>query len=670
VRFRNKIDLGTLVEARDCISSLTKVEFSLYDGTGHLLSPSPAGDTITEAFASSGAGKEAQEQFLMKGVRKAILRKYPSAFRGPMNQFHFFIPARTGDVEIVLVGNAFYASLKDLNDFCADKSAAYGISKYDGAVMMKKIVPPHLEKLTALCKDVQRLFALIVRDNSRKNIAARKYRRIVTVMELLSDIDKNGDEESIYRLFSEAIMFLFGGDTVSILGRSQDAFMPVIAEGSLKDQVAFLPPCSGSGICTDFFKKHRPFTCADAPELRQLGYPDAIASVHIFPLSLHDEIFGLLSVFNAHFSEEETDTISRLCSVAAFPLSTIVTQKMLGTHLNGLTAMRGALDLRPEVQDADALYQSIVDVSSNLVSAERASLMLPEVTHNELMIKAAKGMNRSIAKNIRVAVGAGIAGRVFVEGKPLMVSDIERNLATQKRPSYKTGAFLSIPLKVGDEAIGVLNLADKADSEVFSEADLVFLNYFASYASMAIRGAQYYQRSEEMRTLSITDSLTGLFNRRYFDERLFEELQRASRYDSPFSLAMLDIDYFKVFNDTEGHLAGDEMLKAVAEVSRESIRSIDIIARFGGEEFCIIMPQTDREEAFLVAERVRMNVRELIPRIWKNFPYERLTVSIGIVRFPTDGTDAKTLIKNVDKALYRAKIQGKDRAVVWKENGP
>ena len=667
----NMIDLGTLIEARDSISCLSKLEFSLYDGVGNLLASPHAKDDITEAFASSDDGKEEQERFVANGIRKAILRRNPSVLRGPMNQYHFFIPALTGEKEILLVGNGFYTSVKDLNEFVVRKGMELRISKYDVAVLMKKVIPRDIDKLTELCQNVQRLFALIVRDNCRKNAAIKKYRRLVTAVELLADIDKNGNEESLYRLFSEAIMFLFGGDTVSILGRTHDAFMPVIAAGRFKDHVASLPPCSGDIGLADTFKRHRPFVCTDALELRRLRYPDTIVSLYIFPLSLHDEIFGLLSVFNARFSEEEIGTISRLCSVAAFQLSTIVTQKMLGTHVNGLTAMRVALNLKPGVQNTDTLYQSIVEVSSKLVSAERVSLMLPEATNKELSIKAVKGMNRSIAKNIRVAVGGGIAGRVFVEGKPLMVSDIERNLSTQKRPSYKTGAFLSIPLKIGDESIGVLNLADKADSEVFSEADMVFLDYFASYASMAIKGAQYYQKSEEMRTLSITDSLTGLFNRRYFDERLFEELQRAGRYDSAVSLAMLDIDSFKVFNDTEGHLAGDEVLKEVAEISRESIRSIDIIARCGGEEFCIIMPQTDREEAFLVAERVRINIRELVPRIWKNFPHERLTVSIGIVRFPTDGTDAKTLIKNMDKALYRAKIQGKDRTVIWKETtGP
>jgi diguanylate cyclase (GGDEF)-like protein len=304
------------------------------------------------------------------------------------------------------------------------------------------------------------------------------------------------------------------------------------------------------------------------------------------------------------------------------------------------------------------------------MDAEKASLMLLEEETEDLFIKAAKGMNKWIAKNIRVKVGEGIAGRVYKEGTPVIISDIEKKLSSKKRPNYKTGSFVSMPLKVGDQTIGVLNLADKISGEIFSGADLEFLRYFASYASIAIKSAQYYRISEQMRTLSITDSLTGLFNRRYFDDRLFEEFQRATRYNSTFSLAIFDIDDFKLFNDTEGHLAGDEVLKAIANIARESLRAIDIIARFGGEEFSIIMPQTDRDEAFLVAERVRKNVREFMPVSWKLFPREQITVSIGISTFPQDGKEAKTLIRNADKALYKAKVSGKDRTVTWGSSDP
>jgi diguanylate cyclase (GGDEF)-like protein len=488
-------------------------------------------------------------------------------------------------------------------------------------------------------------------------------------MELFSEVDKDISEEKVHSLLCDAITYLFGGDTVSILVQEHGVFTPVLTAGSLRKHVESISLSRNNAI-SEAVEKRRTYISTEAIELLRLGYPEAVTSIHLFPLSVKDETYGLLAVFNSQFEKEDMETITKLCWFTTFLLTTIISHKIVRTKIDSLTAMNLALDLSPAFQNPDMLYETIVEVSSQLINAERASLMLPEEEQMELLIKAVKGINKWIAKNIRVRVGEGIAGRVYKEGRPLIVTDIERNLSTHKKPSYRTGSFVCIPLKIGDETIGVLNFADKGSGEVFSEADMEFIRYFASYASIAIKGSQYYSMSEEMRTLSITDSLTGLFNRRYFDDRFFQELQRTIRYDSMFSLAIFDIDDFKLFNDTEGHAAGDEVLKAVSDISRESLRSIDILARFGGEEFAIIMPQTEKNEAFFVAERVRKNIKELMPVRWKNFPREAVTVSIGIAAFPADGKDTKTLIKNADKALYQAKVNGKDRTVIWGSHDP
>lgn len=174
--------------------------------------------------------------------------------------------------------------------------------------------------------------------------------------------------------------------------------------------------------------------------------------------------------------------------------------------------------------------------------------------------------------------------------------------------------LFSIPLKVENKTIGVLNISDKITGEVFSEEDLILLRSFATYASIVLERSSYYNLSEILKELSNTDSLTRLFNRRYFEGRFFEELQRSNRHNLESSLAMIDIDDSKLFNDTEGHLAGDEVLKNVSNIAKECVRVIDVISRFGGEEFVVIMPQTDKNEAFLVAERIRKSVKEQIPK--------------------------------------------------------
>jgi diguanylate cyclase (GGDEF)-like protein len=306
-----------------------------------------------------------------------------------------------------------------------------------------------------------------------------------------------------------------------------------------------------------------------------------------------------------------------------------------------------------------------------LAEAEKGSLMLCENGSGYLAIKAAKGINKRLLGEIKVRAGDGIAGKVFEDGVPIMVSDIEQDdqLPLNRRPRYKTGSFISIPLVSTEKIIGVLNISDKISGDVFSEEDLVLLQPFAAYASIAIERTLYYNLVGFLKESSITDSLTGLFNRRYFEDRLFEELNRSERYGLPFSLALIDVDDFKLFNDTEGHLAGDDALKGISAIAKDSLRIIDVIARFGGEEFAVIMPQTEKEEAFAVVERIRKAVRERLPRTWETFPREHITICIGVSTFPDDGKNRSDLIRNADKALYSANMQGKDRTVICGQHG-
>lgn len=658
------IDIRRIIEYRDFISALTSLDFSVHDGKGRLLAPSTSEDPAIRIFLSSETGKKEHENFIRSAIEKAVVRKGVSVFKGPVNQYHCFIPVQVGDISLVFVGNAFYVAAKDLEEL-ESKGSSYGLSLQDLRSWAKGVALSELREISEEYETIYRLLNLSMGDMYEKRLNIERYRKTRIIVDLLSEIGEDMDEYKIYSLLVDAILFLFGGETVSVMTRNGDKFVPVLTKGRFKEKVEGVMLRDSHSVISDAIQRHKAVICTEAHELLRFAYPEDITVLHLFPIATKDETFGLLGVFNSPLPDDDVDNISRLCTLIGLMVKTFRSRKTYTKHISDMTALNLATIGAPAFKDPDRLYESIVEISSRLMNTERVSLMLPEEEQRELLIKGVKGINKWIAKNIRVRIGEGIAGRVYKEGQSLMVSDIERNLSTQKKPNYRTGSFVSIPLKIGDEAIGVLNLTDRVEGEVFSQEDMTFLQHFASYASIAIKGAQYCSKLEEMRTLSITDSLTGLFNRRYFDDRLFEELQRAIRYDSFFSLAIFDIDDFKLFNDTEGHLAGDEVLKTIAEIAREAVRSIDIIARFGGEEFAIIMPQTEKDEAFLVAERTRKNIKELMPRTWENFPRKEITVSIGVATFPLDGKDAKTLIRNADKALYRAKVSGKDRTVVW-----
>jgi diguanylate cyclase (GGDEF)-like protein len=172
-------------------------------------------------------------------------------------------------------------------------------------------------------------------------------------------------------------------------------------------------------------------------------------------------------------------------------------------------------------------------------------------------------------------------------------------------------------------------------------------------------------RFEELKKISITDPLTTLLNRRYFQERLHEEVERSKRHGLPLSLIMIDIDHFKSFNDRYGHPAGDEALKLAAACMRNTIRTIDVAARYGGEEFTVILPQTTKSSAQTIAERICRDVEKIDFAFVREKDRGSITVSIGLASFPDDADTLEDLIRNSDRALYLAKEHGRNRVVLF-----
>lgn len=163
--------------------------------------------------------------------------------------------------------------------------------------------------------------------------------------------------------------------------------------------------------------------------------------------------------------------------------------------------------------------------------------------------------------------------------------------------------------------------------------------------------------------LSVTDYLTGIYNRRYLFDKLAEELNRSSRYQRKLSLLMLDIDHFKNYNDNHGHQQGDYLLKELAQLLTRSIRQPDFVARYGGEEFVVVAPETDKEQGVKLAEKIKMAIEEYPFKMKESQPNGRITVSVGVVEFPEGGSNADELVGKADVALYLAKDMGRNKVV-------
>lgn len=217
--------------------------------------------------------------------------------------------------------------------------------------------------------------------------------------------------------------------------------------------------------------------------------------------------------------------------------------------------------------------------------------------------------------------------------------------------------YIVLPLELERSTFGYLI------ARVPREEDAEKFHILAQQFILGIKRAILYQRVQE---LAITDSLTSVFSRRYYMERFKEEIERSLGFNYNFSCLMIDIDNFKTYNDSYGHLVGDAILKEVAKTTKESIRQIDLMGRYGGEEFSIILTETGREQARFVAERIRQAIEEKPVRVYDEDL--RVTVSIGISTFPYDGKDIATLVDNADRALYVAKQAGRNSVRVFGEH--
>ena len=315
-------------------------------------------------------------------------------------------------------------------------------------------------------------------------------------------------------------------------------------------------------------------------------------------------------------------------------------------------------------------YNSIISNLKELLQSERASLMVLDEAANGLIMKAASGLSTDPNLVSPVRVGEGVSGEVIDTGKALMVTDLRmagRKPAPAER-HYKTNSFISYPITIGGRKVGVLNVTDKSGGGTYDEVDLSLLEIIGPQVALALERAEWQERATEFQLMSITDSLTALPNRRYLEERLSEELSRSKRYDYPMSFLMIDIDDFKVYNDKNGHQAGDLALQITAHCLKGALRHADVASRYGGEEFCILLPQTGMVEAGVIADRIRSRVSTTHFPHGKSQPLGHVTISVGVSTFAKNVDTPENIIAAADRALYQAKSMGKDRVEFYGES--
>jgi diguanylate cyclase (GGDEF)-like protein len=214
---------------------------------------------------------------------------------------------------------------------------------------------------------------------------------------------------------------------------------------------------------------------------------------------------------------------------------------------------------------------------------------------------------------------------------------------------------MCVPLIFFGEKLGVLAL-DSAAKDALQDEDIQPLESVADICAAAIQNANYFER---MRQLAYVDGLTGIHNRRYFEMRIVEELERASRFQGRVALIMVDIDHFKRLNDEFGHILGDEVLRCIAGILKQQLRKVDMVCRYGGEEFAVVVPETTGDNAMVVAEKLR---RQIECHPFPGVP-RPVTMSCGVADYPSHGVTRDEVVAAADGALYRAKQAGRNRVM-------
>ena len=272
----------------------------------------------------------------------------------------------------------------------------------------------------------------------------------------------------------------------------------------------------------------------------------------------------------------------------------------------------------------------------------------------------------SVVKGIKIPLreNMGILALTILEGMPFEITTQEaKKLVDQNtQKALNTDFFVTVPLKAKDKILGAILVDNIFNKKPITKIDIRMLTMFANHAGLAIENSRLY---EETVYLSNTDWLTKLWNYGRFQQSLSFEIEKTKREDGRLSLVMVDVDNFKNYNDTLGHMQGDEALKVIASTLGSKSRKIDTVARYGGEEFAIVMPGTSKENARLFAERLRGEVEKIFADEKDIQPNKRLTISCGVASYPEDASSKEDLVMRSDIALYDAKMSGKNRTCIY-----
>ena len=336
---------------------------------------------------------------------------------------------------------------------------------------------------------------------------------------------------------------------------------------------------------------------------------------------------------------------------------------------DGLAMLREVAKALTSSLDLDHVLRVIMEMIAKLYQPADWSLLMLDEETNELSFAIAVGEASDKLKSMRLKMGEGIAGWVAQNQKPIIITDPYHDPRfarwVDEVSGFRTESIICVPLISRNRTLGVVELVNVTPSNL-EPKHLELLSALADFTAIAIENARSVQR---IRELSMVDDCTGLYNARHMHTLLETEISRAQRDHSCFSLIFFDLDHFKNVNDTHGHLVGSRLLNGVGAVLKANLRTVDWAVRYGGDEFVAILPRAGKEDALMVARRLRKSLNETVFFRGEKLDL-RITASFGLASFPNDATNKDDVIRMADQAMYRVKNSTRDGIVTAETNPP
>jgi len=309
--------------------------------------------------------------------------------------------------------------------------------------------------------------------------------------------------------------------------------------------------------------------------------------------------------------------------------------------------------------DLDSILQTIMEKMAEYFRPDTWSLLMVDEERDELYFAIAVGSASEALKNVRLKVGEGIAGHVAKHGERLVVPDVMTDPRFTKRidemTKWETHSIVCFPVRSRLRVLGVIQLVN-VDMNHFGDQEIFFLQSLCDYAAIAIENARAVEKIQE---LTITDDCTGLYNARHLYKTLETEVYRSSRFNYEFTVVFIDLDHFKQVNDTHGHLIGSKLLAEIGYLIKAQLRLIDYAFRYGGDEFVVLLPQTGKDSALVVAKRLRDSLRTSM--FCKDEGLNlNVRASMGVATYPHDAKTPHDIIRQADEMMYLVKNTSRD----------